>query len=253
MRANRIPAHEEDFATRRVDSLGKRHHLEPNAIEIPDENREMPYVRVKPVSGDETYYYRTRGDKDQIVLHFTMGYLKGDIGVLTTPDYHVSVPFVVGRDGTIYNLFYSGFWSYHLGKGAVGGNSARSAASIGIELSNIGPLVRRDDRLTSVYDDEDTYCTIDDADLYTSLPFRDFEHYATFSEAQYDALVDLLRYLTARYDIARALLPAEDRFETLSDVPDFEGIVSHVNYRGTGKVDIGPVFDWDRVQAGLTD
>ncbi len=63
------------------------------------------------------YYYETEHKKERIVLHFTAGNVRSDMITLTTQDRHVSVPFVIARDGTIYQLFSSKFWSGHLGAG----------------------------------------------------------------------------------------------------------------------------------------
>ena len=251
MRVGKIIDHESDFDEKGIDSQGKYHSLSRHRIQIPEERDNLNYVRVKPISGDESYFYHSVQKKDQIVLHYTVGYLKGDIATLTTPDNHVSVSFVIGRNGTIYNLFFSGYWAYHLGTRAIGGNATRSKATIGIELSNIGPLIRYGARLATSYSDVDTYCNIDENDFYRKKSFRRYEYYATFTDAQYKSLIKLLRYLTARYNIHRNFLPIEERFETHQRVPAFNGIVSHVNYRRFGKEDIGPAFEWDRVMQGV--
>ena len=79
-------------------------------IEIPGTQHEMRYVDLKPMDGDESYFYRTKHPKEQMVLHFTAGYLKGDVAALTKANNHVSVPFLIARNGTIYNLFPSMYW-----------------------------------------------------------------------------------------------------------------------------------------------
>ncbi|HRQ49305.1 MAG TPA: hypothetical protein PLR74_02135, partial [Agriterribacter sp.] len=68
---------------------------------------------------------------------------------------------------------------------------------------------------------------------------------------QMDSLVILLRYLTAQYNIPRAFLPEPQRYQATQDVLSFKGIVSHINYRPTGKWDIGPAFDWNGLIAGV--
>ena len=249
MRVEKITAHESRFDQTGKDSHGLKHSLIKKSIEVPGEENMMDYIDAGLSSGDESYYYRNRFDKDQIVLHFTMGYLGGDIATLTKHDYHVSVPFVLGRNGTIYNLFPSFYWSYHLGRGAIGGNAARSKKSIGIEISNIGPLTLQGSNLRTAY--EDIYCTTAQNEHYVQQAFRDYAYFATYTDAQYDSLVLLLRYLTARYRIPRKFLNKTNRFEAGSFVKDFRGIVSHANYRASGKVDIGPAFDWERVIAGV--
>ena len=62
----------------------------------------------------------------------------------------------------------------------------------------------------------------------------------------------LLRYLTAKYNIPRQFLPEDKRYTTTNDVLTFKGIVSHINYRASGKWDIGPAFDWTTLINGVT-
>lgn len=223
--------------------------LRPLAVPVPGETLTLDGLLCLPVRRSG-YYYATTYPKQRIVLHFTVGNLPGDIGALTRQDRHVSVPFVIARDGTIYQLFASRFWSGHLGADAVGNRgtgNAQDKATIGIELSNYGPLRRQSEVLETVY--EGPYCTVAQSVAYQQLttPFRAETYFATFTEAQYDSLVVLLRYLTAQYRIPRQFLPAPKRYQTPPDVVNFRGIVSHVNYRSGGKWDIGPAFNWARV------
>ena len=245
MRATKIPDHEERFDSTGKNSSGIKHSLIKKSIQIPGQDEFMEYVDAGLSNGDESYYYKTRYDKDQIVLHYTAGYLRGDMAALSKHDYHVSVPFVIGRNGTIYNLFPSFYWSYHLGRGAIGGNSVRSKKSIGIEISNIGPLKLDGNKLRTYYDS--IYCDDNEEEFYNKEPYRDYEYFATFTDEQYTSLIILLKYLTARYKIPAKFLSIAKRYEAGTFVTDFKGIVTHVNYRRTGKTDIGPSFDWDRI------
>jgi len=254
MLAEKILAREAVFDRNGRDSAGKIHTLKKSSILIPGTNERMPFTQVSPKSGDKTYYNKKEHQKQQNVLHFTMGYLHGDVAMLTQPNYHVSVPFLIGCNGKIYNLFSSKYWSYHLGRGAMGGNGAQSQKTIAIELSNIGPLKQQGSNIITSYSKPgkaDKYCNVNQKRYYQQQAFRKYEHYATFSNAQYKALMLLLRYLTATYHIPYKFLPASQRFQTHERVANFRGIVSHVNYRKTGKVDIGPAFDWQRVIGGL--
>ncbi|HLP58518.1 MAG TPA: hypothetical protein VK186_06810, partial [Candidatus Deferrimicrobium sp.] len=83
MRVEKIPAYELDFDKNGIDSDGKKHTRIKKSVEIPGEKIFMEYIETRPASGDESYFYKTKVAKDQIVLHFTMGYLKGDIAALT--------------------------------------------------------------------------------------------------------------------------------------------------------------------------
>jgi N-acetyl-anhydromuramyl-L-alanine amidase AmpD len=254
MLARDLPAFEASFRADGVDSSGRRHTLTPIAVPIPGENRNLNAVRLKPADGIETYYNAEAAAKERIVLHFTSGYLKGDVRALTTPKTdpatRVSVAFLMARDGTIYNLFDSRYWAYHLGPTAVGGNTQMSRSSVGVEISNIGPLKLQNNSLLSASSAK-LYCSLNESVYYRKIAYRGYSYYATFSDAQYASLITLLRYLTARYNIPRRFLPLSARYETRNDVTNFRGIVSHVNFRAD-KFDIGPGFDWDRVIRGVT-
>jgi N-acetyl-anhydromuramyl-L-alanine amidase AmpD len=249
MFARDLPAFESAFRADGVDSSGRRHTLTPLSVPIPGENRNLNVVRLKPADGIETYYTAEAAPKERVALHFTTGYIRGDVRMLTIPKSdpatRVSVPFIIARDGNIYNLFDSRYWAYHLGPTAVGGNTAMSRSSVGVEISNIGPLIQQGQSLLTTTS-KDVYCNLNETQYYRKASYRGFSYYASYTDAQYTSLITLLRYLTARFNIPRRFLPLASRYETRNDIPNFRGIVSHVNFR-TDKFDIGPAFDWDRV------
>jgi N-acetylmuramoyl-L-alanine amidase len=245
-----IPAHEAGFKQNGVDNAGKAFILRPLSVKIPGENNSLDLIEANRQNGDKSFYFEQVIPKRRIVLHFTAGYLKGDICTLSTPGNHVSVPFVLARSGDIYNLWSSKYWSYHLGPKAAGGNTEMSSSSIGIEISNIGPLRKIGNNLVTMYRDDDIYCSLSDTAAYIKANFRDQQYFAAFTSAQYESLVKLLRFLTAKYTIPRAFVAADRRFALLPEVAAFSGIVTHANFRAD-KSDIGPAFDWQRVIDGL--
>jgi N-acetyl-anhydromuramyl-L-alanine amidase AmpD len=234
------------------------------AVPVKGENLTLEGLFCTPLKRSG-YYHSVEHPKKRIVLHFTAGHIRSDLSALTRQDYHVSVAFVIGRNGTIYQLFSSKYWSGHIGKGLGNTNTgnAQDKATIGIELSNYGYLTERDGNLETFYSrvkdkngkvaPVDVYCSLSETQAYekSHAPFRNQSYYATHTEAQYNSLIILLRYLTAQYNIPRAFLPEAKRFRTTEDVLNFNGIVSHINYRVDGKWDIGPAFDWTRVIAGV--
>jgi N-acetyl-anhydromuramyl-L-alanine amidase AmpD len=255
MRATRIPQHENSLFTNKKDSDGILFELNEQSIRIPNSEEVMHFVKCRRDDGVRSYYYDQQTEKTQIVLHFTAGYLKSDLRALTIDEREVSTAFLIPRNGKILNLFPWEDWSYHLGPGAVGGNTNGSKRTIGIELSNIGYLKKVGDQLVSHFGVSDVYCSMNETEFYTKLetPFRKFEYYATYTNEQYESLIVLLRFLTNQFDIPREFLPEEIRYitGTVSDVPSFKGITSHINYRVSDKWDIGPAFDWNRVISGL--
>jgi N-acetyl-anhydromuramyl-L-alanine amidase AmpD len=248
MKAASIASHENTFQSNGLDNYGKKFILKEGTFPIKGTAETIKIMDCARENGDKSFFYQVETVKKKIVLHFTMGYLKGDIGTLTNQ--HVSVPFVIGRNGNIYNLFASKYWSYHLGPGAIGGNSAMSKECIGIEISNIGPLKLVGSNLVTTYSDSDVYCTLAETQYYTKLPakYRGYEYFATFTAAQYEAISKLIKFLCAKYNIPKKFVNEPERYEIMTELGfvGFTGIVTHVNCR-KDKVDIGPAFDWNRV------
>ena len=238
-------------------AVGRNFKLNQFELPIKNEQLKLHGYTVRPSDGFDGYYYSQKHAKKKIVLHFTVGHLQGDISSLTSPSRgHVSTAFVIGRDGTVYQLFSSSDWSYHLGRGAIGGNGTNSKSSIGIEISNYGPLVKRGNNLETVYSKRkghDVYCSLEDKDKYIKLdePYRGYNYYTTFTDKQYENLIVLLRYLTAEYNIPRKFIAEATRYDATTANATFKGIHSHVNYR-SDKVDIGPAFEWNKVIDGVT-
>ena len=237
--------------------------LKPFHLQHPLSNEVLDIIACRPNHNNGNYFYNSREPKEKIVIHHTAGHLQGDLNALTRDEKHISTAFVIARDGTIYQLFNSSKWSYHLGKGAIGGNATQSQSSIGIELSNYGYLVQRGTKLETVYSRTkkrngveiiDVYCDLLDLHLYKKLesPFRKQFYYATFTEEQYKSLSQLIRFLSQTYNIPIKFVEKEDRFQTTQKAAKFNGILSHVNFKATGKWDVGPVFDFDLLEEYLT-
>ncbi|WP_019989374.1 N-acetylmuramoyl-L-alanine amidase [Rudanella lutea] len=254
MKPASLTTYEQSFFDTGLDSMGRKHILTPTTVPIPGESGKLTYIRCGRENGDTSFFFDEEITKTNIVLHYTAGYLKGDIASLTAPSQEISVPFVIARDGRILNLWSSKYWSYHLGPGAVGGNTAMSKRTIAIEISNIGFLNKIGNNLCSDNNSDDIYCSLTDTAHFKALktPFRGKSYFATFTSKQYDSLIVLLRYLTRKYNIKRAFLPEPERYSLLTEsrINGFSGILTHANFR-PDKLDIGPAFEWERVIKGL--
>ncbi|MDI9863330.1 N-acetylmuramoyl-L-alanine amidase [Flectobacillus sp. DC10W] len=253
MKATSIPDHERTFALNGIDSSGKKFNFQDLNLQIGNTNQSIDFKVCNLEGSVGDFYYREETNKRKIVLHYTMGFLKGDIATLTGAD-HVSVPFVVARNGTIYNLFPSKYWSYHLGPGASGGNTQMSKESIGIEISNIGPLVLNGNNLTSVYSNSDIYCSLNEKQFYVAQnpSVKKYGYYASFTNAQYISVIKLVKFLIAKYNIPEVVVNDPAGLMNDNDFATFSGIVTHTNCR-KDKTDIGPAFDWQRFEDGLTN
>lgn len=236
-----------------------QYDFEASSHLIPKDNRVLNCQHVTRKNRDASYYYHDELVKERIVLHFTAGQIAGDFGALTLKGNKVSTAFLLGRDGTIYKLFpNTKFWSYHIGRGAIGGNTRMSQRSIGIEVSNWGPL--RDDGKGGLvtWDHGYWFCNLDETDAYIKIdePFRGASYFAAITDQQYDSLISLLRYLVQEFDIPANFLEAGRRdqlFRNNQEAIDFKGVCCHTNFRPTGKWDFAEAaFDWERIIAGVT-
>lgn len=203
--------------------------------------------------------------KKKIVLHTTVGILSSDIRTLTQQR-NMSTAYLIARDGTIIELFDPSKWSYHLGRGSVGGNGFNSGESIAIEISNYGPL-----DFKSV-DGEEAFYTVygskfasgnermndvgevgtGNHPVVTRLEnaYRGFKYFASMTEGQYSAIKALIKALETRFAIPHNFIDYENRFKVFENddvAKSYKGICTHVNFRPTGKWDIGPYFKWEKI------
>lgn len=80
-----------------------------------------------------------------IVVHYTAGANKeSDLEVLTAEDQrYVSSHVLIGRDGSITQMVDFNVAAYHAGRSSWDGQQNCNDFTIGIEISNFGPLIKR--------------------------------------------------------------------------------------------------------------
>lgn len=197
-------------------------------------------------------YYPENTKKDLIVLHFTAGTTAASAinAWKATPD-HVATAYIVDIDGTIFEVFPPSAWAYHLG---IKGGTSIERRSIGIEIANVGPLQpsTTDPHALNWWPNDfgQKFCTKDDTAKYleATQEYRGKRYFAKFPDVQIDAVASLVHDLCDRFGIRRQLVSTDRRLEC--DLPRFAsytGIATHVNFR-PDKWDVGPAFDWDRLQ-----
>ena len=182
-----------------------------------------------------SYYHPTKTPKKSICLHFTVGHIKADIETLTKRDYHVSVSYVVDRSGRIYELFPDTYWSCHLGKDAVGGNEVMSKQSIGIEISNYGPLTQSGENLMDSY--KKAYCKMSETEYYYKHSYKHHEYYASMTDIQTEAVAALVKYLSRKHNIPMNFKGNDEPFASDKEAVSFNGVFYHTNVRKDK-------FDW---------
>ena len=249
-----LAGYEQRFHAERTVN-GVSYTLEPATLTSSDGAASVDIVRCRRADGSESYFTPKAIPKARICLHFTVGNVRSDVFTLCGTS-KVSVPFLVARDGTVYEFFDSHYWAYHLGPSERYDNIAMSAVSIGIELSNYGPLTPDGGVLKNAYKSD--YCTLEQADAFVKLatPFRGYAYFASYTEAQVKSAIALIRYLGVEHNIPMRFLPEAQRHDLLADLSrdgvgtSFLGVCSHVNFRAD-KFDLGPAFDWGALITAL--
>lgn len=195
-------------------------------------------------------YSPTVCNKDLIVLHFTAGRTaKGAFATWIGDSKQIATSYLVGTNGSIYQLFDPSHWAYHLGIMGSGGTHDRR--SIGIEIVNVGPLKRAGENGTVLYwwlkDWKTRWCHLNDNSKYLESTYRGIDYFATYPEEQMAAVVELVHHLCDRFDIPREIPPTDRQQEfDATYFNTFEGVASHQNFR-KDKWDVGPAFEWQRL------
>lgn len=189
----------------------------------------MPPITKKiPLKADQ--YYQGVYPKKYIFLHHSAGSSAASAisHWAATPD-HIATPYIIDRDGTIYEVFPPEMWAYHLG---VKGNSAIEKASIGIELVAWGQLTLKEGKYY-------TYTKKQLPDLeVVSVDFRGHRFFQRYTPEQIAALKVLLPYLMDRFKIVPQT--SRNEFWEWQDPSKLQpGVWSHTTVR-KDKVDIFP-------------
>jgi N-acetyl-anhydromuramyl-L-alanine amidase AmpD len=150
-------------------------------------------------------YIAEEHPKTQIYIHHTAGTGNGDqvYKWWAADKTKVATCVIIDRDGTVKQGFSSKFWAYHLGLG-----NAHFAAkkvtyrnldktSIGIEIIGWGWVTKKDDKFFTYVNSEVKAEDVVELDK----PFRGFRYWHKYTQAQIDAVVELLKLWNEKYKI----------------------------------------------------
>lgn len=133
-------------------------------------------------------------------------------------DYGVSAHYLIGRDGTVYQLVDENRVAYHAGKGKLPFppylENSFNSSSIGIELMGIGTQ-----KEMAGFMNAEAYALIAKSDI-------------GFTEAQYNSLRQLITDIQERHPQVKL---------------NRQHIVGHDEYAPTRKTDPGSLFDWKKI------
>lgn len=184
-----------------------------------------PIFKKIPLKGDQ--YYQGIYPKKFIFLHHTAGGSAASsiAGWAATKD-RVATPYVIDRDGSIYETFDPKFWAYSLG---VKGATSIEKATIAIEIANYGALDKNAETYTG---------KVIDPDKRVFVNFRGHTLWEKYTDDQIAALKNLLPYLISKFKIT-----LQDNLTNFWEYQDpfklKSGIYSHTTIR-KDKIDIFP-------------
>ncbi len=199
-----------------------------------------PPIKKLPLKDNQ--YYQGVYTKKHIVLHHTAGGSAASsiAGWAATPE-HIATPYVVDRNGDIFECFDPKYWAYSLG---VKGLTSLEKATIAIEITSYGALTfapnddpnnkyRKGDLLTY------TKRMIPvDKSVKLDQPFRGYQYWEAYTPEQIAALKQLLPWLIDKFKIT---LQADRNnfweYQNPATLP--MGIYSHTTVR-KDKIDIFP-------------
>lgn len=166
--------------------------------------------------------------KKQIYLHHTVSgsdSVEGDIAWWNENKDRVATAYIIRGDGAIFRVFEDKFWAHHLGL-KLSQNTALNRGSIGIELDNAGQLKYDKGQYISSFG---RIIPADKVQFYQK-PFRGFNYFEKYSDAQIAALKELLLDLNKRYNIP--LKYNEDMWDISQNALNGKtGVYSHVSVR----------------------
>lgn len=187
-------------------------------------------------------FYPNAHDKKYICLHHTCGSTaEGAIAWwLKTPE-KVGTAFIIDKDGTVHQCFDSAHWAYQYGLKSANRNDLEKA-SIGIELVNEGGLYNRAGKYFTDWNKEFK------GNVTTSASWRGYKSWADYTDAQYAALAELLKFLADKHDLE---LKLNDNTDFNLKVFESHTVINHSNVR-QDKTDLSPAFDFDKLKEQLS-
>ncbi|MGD9862550.1 MAG: N-acetylmuramoyl-L-alanine amidase [Pseudodonghicola sp.] len=181
------------------------------------------------------HYIGEKISPEIVILHDTAGRLtKGNSATYLASDNtgKVSVHFVVERDGTITQLVPTNCRANHAGRSSYHGRAWCNAFSIGIEIVNPGRMTAIPGRphagrawYGEIFDDPDSIVAME-------TPEHGAGVWMAYSEAQIDALIELLQALFA-------------------GVRGLKDITTHWYVSPGRKVDTNPLFPLEHIRARI--
>jgi hypothetical protein len=195
-------------------------------------------------------FFPRREPKSGICLHHTVGgTASSSVNHWRTDEVHVGTAYMIGRDGTIFEIFDPEAWAWQFGLRGWGNDRvAFEKRFIGIEIASEGGLTEH----------EGTFYCFDRVHSRTRFSqdnvfdcgqdFRGYRYFARYKTAQIDAAIALVNHLCDTFDIPRRV-PDDYLAYYGTQLRDFEGIIGHIHVRDDKSDPLPDRRFWERITA----
>jgi len=182
-------------------------------------------------------YLTQEYSKKSLFLHHTVGTnaMSAWRWWNSTPE-RVGTPYIIDRDGSIFECFDPKMWAFHLG--VKGDDNWHEMHSINIELVSAGPLRRVDDdfRFYPLWPNQLRFTTIPEEEVYkfpSKKEWKGFRYWHAYTEAQLESLQWLIGRLKMDFDTLDVSNDLSKIFEFNKDVVEdhLPGIWTHNSVR----------------------
>lgn len=179
-------------------------------------------------------YFEGAYNKKFIVLHHTAGgSAASSIAWWAKDPKPIATPYIIDRDGSIYECFDPKHWAYHLGAGI----KSLEQQSIGIELANYGALTLKNGKYYNYVGAEMPKERV----IELKEPYKGYKFWEAYTPQQIAACKELLQYLMKRFNIQKQAA-IKNFWDYQNPKTLSAGIYSHTTVRKT-KMDIFPQPD----------
>jgi N-acetyl-anhydromuramyl-L-alanine amidase AmpD len=161
----------------------------------------------------------------------------------------VGTAYIIGRDGTIYEIFDPAGWAFQFGLDWPTSRRIKfEQRMIGIEIASEGGLTESDGKLFC-FDRTSPKTRKNRKDAFDyGKPYRGYRYFDEYEPEQLDALVALIDHLLDKFAIKRRV-PARFFDYYGERLAKFEGVIGHAMVR-RDKSDPAPLEKlWDRIMA----
>ena len=170
---------------------------------------------------------------EAVIYHYTASIgTGGTLSWLTDPASKVSAQFLVARDGTRYQLASLLDRTWHAGgnTSSLFDKSNVNGRTIGIEIMNVGPLYKKDDKIYSVAEDKE----FNGPGMSAGAGKYKYTLWESYSPPQLEDVIALTRQLVQEFPI-------------LASSPETR-LIGHEDVDPTRKIDPGPAMVWELIR-----